>query len=528
VRRYLLAAVFLSAARAGAQGPELDADLWFRATAAGSDAWAGLMRVQVKTSVEDGREIVTWSEDGQLAGAGTERGWREVWTLDPDLAVVRGFSRWREGDSEIEIETSFDGQTLVRTMRSPALEVREPWSRERPCWPARLGLVAMRRRFSNWEPGRTLEALVLAHEEGGRDEEGWPSAGPVPSSHRIAVKIRSRASRPVLDKDLDCWTLEVPGPDGPVAVTVDERGLPVEEAGAGHTLRRVAGEAEAKRGAPPGWSPAGRRDPFRAPLAPSSRRVIERGGPGPEAPKSLSAEVAREKLEEAQRRLDAMRAAGSLTADRKDEVMGQEHADLMVLAGQLRAGADPESVRRVNEIVAAAAKLFDPVRAAVAGARSTAKTVAKHFESGEKAQLQQIAGLVESLRVIATGAELAGRPEQASVAALLAESEALGRRALVILEGRDRLAGMEPTGIMSVASPEPFEVTLGIALLGSRMATTAEVRLPVSRSVVFMGGGSYEEGEAVPGLEETFVERIRPEAVTVRYKGERFSLKMKR
>jgi hypothetical protein len=232
--------------------------------------------------------------------------------------------------------------------------------------------------------------------------------------------------------------------------------------------------------------------------------------------------------DQADEHLAAMRAAANLPEADRDRVMAERSRRIHVLANAVRESGDPEAVRRIADILAAAGRLYDPARAAVASARELFRDIRERFESDDRAQIAGIPALQATLGALAAGPELAGKAEQPLIAQIAEESASLERRARVKLEGYEAAKDLDANGVMVILDPEPFEVELGVSVGGSRVATKVTLRLPVSHSIALIGSGSYEEGDTVPGIEDCTVREIRANEVLLTYKGEVLRLRIGR
>ncbi len=505
----LLAMVLLLPAAGWAQGrAELSADLWFRAS--GKDGrWAGYARVKVESASEDGKPVTRFYEEGSVEFDGTSRGWREEWTLDQDLAPLRGLSRTRDGAVEIEIASAFDGRQLVRRAVAPAVERVQPWTRDRACWPAGFAPAALLRRYGPWKPGMemSVSAFVARMEDGGLSigEDGW------------RVTVKGRGPRGVADLEEDCWTLEAsPAGGSGVAATivVDGRGLPVETAGPGWTMKRVRGEREAKDGRDFAWAHGGRRDPFRPVLTP---REVKRIGEGATPTIELSAAEIRAIVDDARARLDAMRAAASLPEADREKALAENSRGIRAAAARLREAGAAE---RLDEIRAAAARLYDPALAAVSTAKAQFREIREAFEAGDAASLAKIGPLMASVHELASDPDLAGRPEQATVRAIEDEAGGLDRRAAIRLEGLDRMRDRRPNGVMVVKNPTEVPVDLGVDIAGVPLEAHPKITVRGGAAVALMGDRSYSVGDAIEGVDGCRVKEILQDAVVVEYRGE--------
>ncbi|MCE9583079.1 MAG: general secretion pathway protein GspB [Planctomycetes bacterium] len=509
----------VAAASARAQErPDLASDLWYRATAPGDARWAGFAHIRLENGVEDGRAVVNYFEEGELEFAGAATGWREEWTLDADLAPVRGMSRLRVGGAEVQVAAKFDGRTLVRRAVAPAVERVQPWTRERACWPARLVPAALLRRYGPWHPALEMSASSFtARADGGEaaiGEEEW------------GFVIKNRGPRPVADLEQDCWTLEgTPraGAGATVTLVVDARGLPVEFSAAGCALKRARDEKDAKGGREFVWAQAGRRDPFRPMLTELEVRRIEEGAP--EATRLTAVEV-RALLDEARAHLEAMQAAAGLPEADRERALAENSRAIRVAAGKLRDSGVAGSAARVAEIVAAAGRLFDPSRAAVSTAKALFKEIREAFEAGDAASLARVAPLMGAIHELSSDPELAGRPELASVRAIEEEAAGLDRRAAIRLEGLERLRDRHPNGVMVVRNPKDFALEIGLDVPGAPLVARPKVTLRVASAVALLGDKSFPEGSAIDGAEGCVLKEILPDAVVIEYRGEKIRMRI--
>ncbi len=514
MKRFLAMMLLLPAAGWAQGRAELSADVWFRAN--GKDGrWAGYARMKVESAVEDGKPVVRFFEEGSVEFEGTSRGWREEWTLDQDLAPLRGLSRTREGTVEIEIASAFDGRQLVQRAVAPAVERVQAWTRERACWPSGIAPAALLRRYGPWKPGleMSVSAFGARLEEGGLwiGEDGWK------------VTVKGRGPRAVADLEEDCWTLEAsPSEGGGTARTlvVDARGMPVETTGPGWTMKRVRGEREAKDGRDFAWAHGGRRDPFRPVLRPVEvKRIGEDSAPAIE----LSAAEIRAIVEDARARLDAMRAAASLPEAERERALAENSRAIRVAAGRLRESGE---VERLSEIRAAAARLYDPALAAVSTAKAQFREIREAFEAGDGASMSRIGPLMSSIHELASDPDLAGRPEQGTVRSIEEEAAGLDRRAAIRLEGLDRMRDHRPNGVMVVKNPTEVPLDLGVEIAGVPLEVHPKVAVRGGAAIALMGDRSYSAGEAIEGVEGCVVKEILADAVVVEYRGESIRMRV--
>jgi hypothetical protein len=517
MKRLLLLCVFLPGI-ASAQGrADLSCDLWFKATTK-DGAWAGFSHLKVENVLVEGKALVRFLEEGSVESAGSSRGWREEWTLDTDLSPARGLSRERDGALDIEIVAEFDGRQLSRRAAAPAVERIQPWTRERACWPKGLVPATLLRRYGPWKPGLEMSVATFS----ARVEDGELNIG----EDSWSITVKSRGPRAVADAEEDCWTLEVlprEGTGGIATLIVDGRGLPVETGGRDWSLKRVRGEREAKDGREFAWAQAGRRDPFRTVLRP---REVKRIG-AESAPASAMTEAeTRALLDDARARLDAMRAAASLPEAEREKTLSENSRGIRLAAGKLRDSGVPGAAERVAEILATAARLYDPALAAVSTAKALFRDIRESFEAGDGASLARIAPQMASLHELGSDPDLAGRPEQATVRAIEDEAAGLDRRAAIRLEGLERLRDHHPNGVMVVRSPKEVEIELGIEIGGVPLAAHPKIPVRLAGAVALMGDRSYAVGDAIAGVEGCVVKEIRPDAVVVEYRGEAIRMRI--
>jgi len=504
----------------GAASAQERAEAWLRVSAPESAEGAGFVHVVVEPAVEDGRPVTRWSEEGSVLLPGAESGWREEVLLDPDFGLLRGAVRRRSGAAEVDYRFGFDGKVLRRSCAAAALEQTTPWTRDRDAWPAAVLAAGLLRRKGPWSPGQQMSAEALSwNADGARD-------GLVFSEQGIAVTVLSQGPREIDGRPESCWTLELAPADPPGPATtlvVDRRGLPVELRTPAWTARRVADRAAALAGSHAGH--AGRRDPFRPVLTPREmRRVGDAPRTAPGVP--LSPAELRTLLDRAQDDLAAMRQAASLPEADREAVLAERSKSLHLAAARIRDTGDPQAVVRIGELLAEAARHYDPARAALATARSVFRDIRDAFEARDAARLARLPGLVQTLQALSASPELSGKPEQATVGQLVEEALPLEKRARVRLEGYERLKDRRPSGVLVVQEPGPFDLELGIDLLGARIRARTTVILPVSHSVVLLGNGSYEEGQGVAGIDGCTIREIRADEVVLDYKGEELRLRI--
>ncbi|MEK7470047.1 MAG: hypothetical protein AAB074_21985 [Planctomycetota bacterium] len=517
MKRFLMLCLFLPGVAAAQARTDLSADLWFRA-AAKDGAWAGFAHVTIESSVEDGKAVLRFREEGSIESPGASRGWREEWTLDADLSPIRGHSRERDGAKEIEIAAAFDGRHLVRRAVAPAVERVQAWTRERACWPSGLVPAALLRRYGPWKPGLEMSVSTFS----ARVEDGELRIG----EDAWSVTVKSRGPRAVADAEEECWTLEAASREGAGGVTtlvVDGRGLPVETGGRGWTLKRVRGEREAKDGRDFAWAHGGRRDPFRAALRP---RVVRRVGEESTPAVELSEAETRALLDDARARLDSMRAAASLPEADRERALAENSRAIRLAAGKLRDSSLSGVAERVAELLESASRLYDPALAAVSTAKALFREIRESFEAGDRASLARIAPLMASLHELGADTDLAGRPEQGTVRSIEEEAAGLDRRAAIRLEGLERLRDHHPNGVMVVRSPKEVEIELGIEIGGVPLVARPKVPVRVASAVALMGERSYAAGDVITGVEGCVVKEIRQDSVVVEYRGEAIRMRI--
>jgi len=231
-------------------------------------------------------------------------------------------------------------------------------------------------------------------------------------------------------------------------------------------------------------------------------------------------------LEKAAEHLAAMQTAMNLPEQDRERILAERSKTINLYAGQIRDTHDAQAIARMNEILLAAGKLYDPARAALSTARALLKEIREKFDSSDREMLARIAALVANLAVIASSQEISGKPEQAQIAQLLQQAMVYDQRAKTMIEGMDKTKDLQPNGVMVVHSPEPFEVELGLRLLGARMTVQTTLKLPVSHSVVLIGSGSYEEGDPIAEINNLTVQQIRADGVVLEYMGERITIQL--
>jgi len=534
MRRLICLALIATAgsiARAQENRPELKEDLWYKVTQAGDDdKYYGFVHLQLDSVSEEGRTLYHFYEEGQIFMPGMESGWREDYTFDTDMVLVRGESLVRQGDAEVSVRAVFDGKTLTRACVTPAIEQVTPWSREQECWPSYLIPFALMRRHSPWEAGQELPASTFAFSmepKVKKDPSEKDEFEFVLSTRALVFAIKGQAKKAVVDLEQTCWMLEETARDKPqagvISLVVDSRGLIVERSTPAYVVRRVKDDVAARNGKKFIWAHGGRRDPFRTVMKPKEVRKPPIGQKTPDPPTQKEIKAL---LEKAAEHLAAMQTAMNLPEQDRERILAERSKTINLYAGQIRDTHDAQAIARMNEILLAAGKLYDPARAALSTARALLKEIREKFDSSDREMLARIAALVANLAVIASSQEISGKPEQAQIAQLLQQAMVYDQRAKTMIEGMDKTKDLQPNGVMVVHSPEPFEVELGLRLLGARMTVQTTLKLPVSHSVVLIGSGSYEEGDPIAEINNLTVQQIRADGVVLEYMGERITIQL--
>ena len=518
------------AARAQERPAEMKEDLWYKVTRAGDESkFVGFIHITVETVTEEGKAFYHYYEEGSISETGFERGFRHDYLFDTDLVLVRGESLERAQDFEANVKAVFDGRVLTRACVTPALEQVIPWSREKTCWPANFIPVALMRKQGPWEAGKEMEASTFGHDwKPVKDNTGKESLEFTLIEPLYVYVVKGQGRRQVVDMEQNCWMLEAVRKDKPqagiVSMVVDSRGFLVELLDSRFVIRRVKDDVAARNGNKFIWAHGGRRDPFRHPMKP---KEVKKVTPGTEKPVDvLSLQQIKQLLDKAQNHLTAMQSAMNLPEVERERILAQKNTEINLIAGTLRQTGDVNAIQQINNVIAAAGKLYDPVRAAVTSARALLVDITNKFKTGEKELLTKIPALVDRMRAIAQAPELAGRPEQPQVNQMLDSAATYEKRAKIVIEGKEKTKDLRPNGIMYVLTPKPFDVQLGLALLGARLTAETTITLPVSESVVLMGAGSYIEGDLLKEIEDCTVMSIRPDGVDLNYKGEKITLSL--
>lgn len=333
---------------------------------------------------------------------------------------------------------------------------------------------------------------------------------------------------PKEEQVFECRMTPTDGGD-PIDFTVSDAGKLMRYKEAGLEQFRAADQFTARGTVEWVLETKGRRDPFTPVGTPID------GGPKPPGggdKVDISPEDAKQRVSDAQDRLDRMKALSqnpALTDEQKKE-LGDHFFGIMALAKQLVELRAPEEQRKQIEAIAEEAKKYYSLLEAVL------KELAVLLDSSEKAfaagveenDVQYFKGLTNDL---AKAKELAKKQEvqndpvgPSRVKPYVDKIQALKNRADIRSEFAGKDMAKKQTGIIYVLQDKTIPVQIGVEFLGRPVALSTTVTVSSSASMAIINGSkeafTVMEGEDVPEFQSLVVKRIERDGIVYLYKDE--------